>query len=238
MGDDLIEPPHPPQHPAPPGAVLAETPTPPPPQAIGGIVRRFDRPLILAGRLVLAAAVIQLIYVGWAATMASRRMAYDDGRLSLSRLQQWYDWDQIAVGATMVALVPAAIATFVALVRVYDAATTFARIDFGRWRIIWGWFVPIASLFVPYKVMRKFFDVTCEPSVSLGLWWGLMITSTQMTRFIFRADSPVAVEVLSAIDGAVLGVAGFLFVRLLDDLRVGLHDQLDRRSPQAPTIVG
>ena len=192
---------------------------------------RLDNAIVLARRVVLVAAVAHALLATVHLTMAWRHSLPPDGRLGTGDIRRWELLTQISASVAVLLLAAGAITTIDALYRTHDAASLFASPGFGRARVAWGWFVPVASLIVPYLVMRRFLRLAGRSTSTLPVWWACMLAGNIAIRLVVPVGSDVAGELLVAFQATATCVAGVLFVRLLADLRDGLHDQLDRHAP-------
>ena len=100
-----------------------------------------------------------------------------------------------------------------------------------------GWFVPFISLYYPYKIMKELYvktnailrdksnNHTHKVSVtSVGIWWGLWISTNITGQILFRWDPETAETYVTysafSMFSNVLGIAlAFLAIKVLKDYR-------------------
>jgi hypothetical protein len=97
-----------------------------------------------------------------------------------------------------------------------------------RWAVAW-WFIPIANLFLPYRVLGELWAATDGDGergpAYLGAWWGCWLGGSLLGNLAGRVSAsastvPVAqlADVIDLVSNALLVLAALLALRLVADL--------------------
>lgn len=153
-----------------------------------------------------------------------------------------------ALGGIAVWLVATVLAAVAYCVWVYAAARNLRALGAEFLQTSPGWcvgsfFVPFANLVVPYRGVREIYDasdpgphgvagVRRPPGWVLPLWWGTWIGAGLLGNVGARLDDPGALLAVSLVGSALLAIAGFTAVLIVNAITVGQERIRDARALQ------
>ena len=90
------------------------------------------------------------------------------------------DFETLLGGASLIALIATGITFLVWFSRAHAYASARAPISGGP---VIAWFIPVASLWLPYQRVRDVWNVVTERPIGLvQVWWGLWLANTFFSR--------------------------------------------------------
>ena len=192
-------------------------------------IRRWCVPLIWA---YIAANVVFALYMAWEISLLKdiRDGVFSDAAVDFA------DSAGVMVGT---GLICATLACYIAnAIWIYRASSNARALDPAPGRISPGWavawyFIPIASLWMPFRAMKQMWNTSHRPGDSLdaavpghfALWWGMWIVgsilaniSAQISLRDDDVDSYIASGWIDLATTPLTVVAAVLFLRIMNEI--------------------